>query len=164
MVIPKVHHTTTAQSAGFEGLGGGALNKLFAKCINFALLAAMQNVIHLPCLPQCRHYLFFADAIHRTFSAHELKAKIYCWKSGKQCKSAGICKMLVGRLFQGLPARFSLKMIHWIIFRALKPPNPGGQCKHCGCYVRKQSLSGDMLNDLSQFTPVLKVEKYPIKL
>jgi hypothetical protein len=50
-VIPKVHHTTTAQSAGFEGLGGGALNKLFAKCINFALLAAMQNVIHLPCLP-----------------------------------------------------------------------------------------------------------------
>jgi hypothetical protein len=84
--------------------------------------------------------------------------------SGKRCKSAGICKMLVGRLFQGLPARFSLKMIHWIIFRALKPPNPGGQCKHCGCYVRKQSLSGDMLNDLSQFTPVLKVEKYPIKL
>jgi hypothetical protein len=28
--------------AGFQGLGGGALNKLFAKCINFALLAAMQ--------------------------------------------------------------------------------------------------------------------------
>jgi hypothetical protein len=45
VVIPKVHHTTTAQSAGFQGLGGGALNKLFAKCINFALLAAMQNVI-----------------------------------------------------------------------------------------------------------------------
>jgi len=42
VVIPKVHHTTTAQSVGFEGLGGGALNKLFAKCINFALLAAMQ--------------------------------------------------------------------------------------------------------------------------
>jgi len=60
VVIPKVHHTTTAQSAGYEGLGGGALNKLFAKCINFALLAAMQNVIHLPCLPQYRHYLFLA--------------------------------------------------------------------------------------------------------
>ena len=41
MVIPKVHHTTTAQSAGYEGLEGGALNKLFAKCINFALLATM---------------------------------------------------------------------------------------------------------------------------
>ena len=41
MVIPKVHHTTTAQSAGYEGLGGGALNKLFAKCINFALLATI---------------------------------------------------------------------------------------------------------------------------
>ena len=41
MVIPKVHHTTTAQSAGFQGLGGGALNKLFAKCINFALLATI---------------------------------------------------------------------------------------------------------------------------
>ena len=40
-------------SSGFQGLGGGALNKLFAKCINFALLAAMQNVIHLPCLPLC---------------------------------------------------------------------------------------------------------------
>ncbi len=45
MVIPKVHHTTTAQSAGFEGLGGGALNKLFAKCINFALLAATFSLI-----------------------------------------------------------------------------------------------------------------------
>jgi len=41
VVIPKVHHTTTAQSAGFQGLGGGALNKLFAKCINFALLATI---------------------------------------------------------------------------------------------------------------------------
>jgi hypothetical protein len=57
VVIPKAHHTTTAQSAGFEGVGGGALNKLFAKCINFALLAAMQNVIHLPCLPLFFHPL-----------------------------------------------------------------------------------------------------------
>ena len=32
-------------------IGSGALNKLFAKCISFALLTAMQNVIHLPCLP-----------------------------------------------------------------------------------------------------------------
>ena len=37
--------TPQPQSAnsGFQGLGGGALNKLFAKCINFALLAAMQK-------------------------------------------------------------------------------------------------------------------------
>jgi hypothetical protein len=45
VVIPKVHHTTTAQSAGFEGVGGGALNKLFAKCINFALLATIDSSI-----------------------------------------------------------------------------------------------------------------------
>ena len=35
-------------------------------------------------------------------------------------------------LFRGLRARFSLKMIHWIIFRALKPPNPDYQRERCG--------------------------------
>ena len=35
-------------------------------------------------------------------------------------------------LFQGLRARFSLKMIHWIIFQALKLPNPNCQRKRCG--------------------------------
>ena len=48
--IVNVTPQPQSASSGFQGLGGGALNKLFAKCINFALLAAMQNVIHLPCL------------------------------------------------------------------------------------------------------------------
>ena len=42
--------------------------------------------------------------------------------SSKQGKRSTFCTLLVGERFRGLPARFSLKMIHRIIFRALKAP------------------------------------------
>ena len=49
-VVIAVTHQPQSTSSGFQGLEGRARIKHFAKCINFALLAAMQNVIHLLCL------------------------------------------------------------------------------------------------------------------
>lgn len=42
-VVIAVTHQPQSTSSGFQGLGGGARNKHFAICINFALLATTQN-------------------------------------------------------------------------------------------------------------------------
>ena len=72
--IVNVTPQPQSASSGLQGLGGGALNKLFAKCINVALLAAMQNVIHLPCLQLSATIL--DDILKKSSSEQEIVEQI----------------------------------------------------------------------------------------